>query len=429
MPSVAIETQGCKLNQADSMKLASQFQAAGFSMVNINSKCDVYVLNTCTVTHVADRKARHAVRLAKRKNPDAALVVTGCYVERDREVIENMDEVDLALGNATKEQIVRTIAEAIPSLIPPEGELLDYQIPDKTNRNRAMLKIQEGCNQICSYCIVPRVRGRERSITVSSLVESVERFVAEGFSEVVLTGTQLGSYGFDLNGISLAEMISEILTKTAIPRLRVSSLQAQELSPELLGLWRDERLCPHFHVPLQSGNDFILHKMRRRYDSFSYQQSIERIRKFIPGAGITTDVIIGYPGESERAYADTKELVKSIGFSDAHVFKFSRRPGTTAFFLEDDVIPLEKSRRSSEIIEITKESFAKFRRGHHGRRMNVLWETTTSNPEQGDVISGLTENYIRVRSAHRKTRKTLETVEVTFDAEQPYGAMVVDDQL
>lgn len=427
MPSVAIETQGCKLNQADSMKLVSQFQAAGFSLVDTSSKCDLYVINTCTVTHVADRKARHAVRFAKRNNPNATLVVTGCYAERDKEAIENMEEVDLVLGNANKQQIVGIITETFPSLIPSGGELSDYQLPDKTNRNRAMLKIQEGCNQICSYCIVPKVRGRERSVPVASLVESVERFVSEGFSEVVLTGTQLGSYGFDLDGISLAEMISEILNKTTIPRLRVSSLQAQELSTELLHLWREERLCPHFHIPLQSGNDFILRKMRRRYNSFSYQHSIERIRKFIPDAAITTDVIVGFPGESELAYGDTKALVKSIEFSDVHVFKFSSRPGTTAFFLEDDVAPPEKSRRSSEIIGISRESFAKFRRGHHGRRMKVLWEKTGSNLEESAVGSGLTENYIRVRSENRKTRKNLETVEVTFDPDQPYGAMVVND--
>ncbi len=259
-----------------------------------------------------------------------------------------------------------------------------------------MVKIQEGCDQVCAYCIVPRVRGRERSISATGIVSRINRLVDAGYREVVLTGTQLGTYGFDLpqdGPNTLSRLISEVLDGTAIERVRVSSLQPQEMDEELLSLWSDERLCPHFHMPLQSGSDAVLKRMRRRYTAGRYERAAERVRELVPDAGITGDVIAGFPGEKADDFQVTYELAQRVGFSDLHVFPFSARPGTTAAHFDDDVPSAIKSGRVAELIELGTRTGAAFRAGLLGKSRPVLWEE-----RRNGGWSGLTDNYVRVSS-------------------------------
>ena len=270
-PKVAIHTHGCKLNQADSQVLARQFQASGFTMVRSASQADVIVLNSCTVTANSDSKARQYLRRARRNNPDALVVATGCYAQRSKSELSAMEAVSLVLDNRDKPTLVSIIADELN--VPFESHKKIHTEP-AYSRSRSMIKIQEGCDQICAYCIVPKVRGRERSIPPNEIVSQINDRFASGCQEVVLTGTQLGTYGFDLPGVSLTGLLQHILAVTQIKRLRISSLQAQEITPDLLELWDDHRLCPHFHIPLQSGSDTILKSMRRRYNTDQFRETV-----------------------------------------------------------------------------------------------------------------------------------------------------------
>ena len=394
----AIETHGCKLNQADTLALAREFAEAGLRQVGEGEPADVYLVNSCTVTHVADRKARHSLRAARRRNPSATIIATGCYAERSPDALQGMEEIDLVFGNVDKATLVRQVVEwrGEPTVPCATGEE-DAHFSPHVGRTRAMVKIQEGCDQVCAYCIVPRVRGRERSIAVDALVGEVRRLVASGYKEVVLTGTQLGSYGFDLPDASLASLIERILSQTEVERLRVSSLQPKEVSDELLGLWADARLCPHFHLPLQSGSDAVLGRMRRRYTGAEYAETVERIRIAAAHASVTADVIVGFPGETEADFRATYDLCERMGFADMHVFPYSARPGTSAAHFGEQLPPAVKSERMRALLELGKAQARRFRADRLGSTRPVLWESR-DGAEGKARWTGLTDNYIRVRT-------------------------------
>ena len=394
----AIETHGCKLNQADTLTLAGEFTRAGLRRVEEDEVADVYVVNSCTVTHVADRKARQSIRAARRRNPSATIVATGCYAERSPEQLRALDEIDLLFGNVDKPRLVRQVLEwrggqAIPCAT---GDDIEHVVP-RVGRSRAMVKIQEGCDQVCAYCIVPRVRGRERSIPTDLLVSEIGNLVANGYREVVLTGTQLGSYGFDLKNSSLLSLIDNILRRTPVERLRVSSLQPREITDDLLRLWENERLCPHFHLPLQSGSNRILKEMRRRYTAEEYADTVERIRRRVGHASVTTDVIVGFPGETEEDFVESFQLCRGLGFADTHVFPYSVRPGTSAAHYDDQVSPQVKKSRMDALLTLSRSKARDFRIGAHGTERPVLWETR-GEIDGEPVWTGLTDNYIRVRA-------------------------------
>jgi threonylcarbamoyladenosine tRNA methylthiotransferase MtaB len=403
-PSVAIHTHGCKLNQADSSRLARQFLAAGYRLVDSATDADVFVLNTCTVTATADARARQALRTARRKNPNAIIVATGCYSQRAAQELHRLDVVSLVVGNTGKSELVSLVSTLSQGQYRPDGEggVPARQTPQtgkSVSRNwgriRAMIKIQEGCNQACAYCIVPKVRGRERSIPPDSLIEQVNQHVAEGGQEVVLTGTQLGTYGIDLPGTNLSNLLKRLLDESQVTRLRVSSLQPQEITPELLDLWQDHRLCPHFHVPLQAGCDRILKAMRRRYDTAQFAQTTGLIRRTLPDAAITTDLIVGFPGEGEAEFRESLQFADSVGFSNMHVFPYSRRPGTSAAHLENPVPEADKSERMSAMLAMSRRNFLAFREQQLGTVRPVLWQS--SSIRRGETWwSGLTDNYVRV---------------------------------
>ena len=412
--TVAIHTLGCKLNQADSDALARRFVSAGYRMAGSETGADVVVLNTCTVTATADAKARHILRSTHRANPNALIVATGCYAQRAAEELTLVEGVALVIGNTQKEELVARVSEALglgerylsdgdsgpDRLVDREVAVTTTsarQIPPRSGalRRRAMVKIQEGCDQVCAYCIVPKVRGRERSIPPDELVQQIQHRVSEGCQEVVLTGTQLGSYGFDLPGASLVALLQRILAETTVPRLRVSSLQPQEIQPGLLELWQDGRLCPHFHLPLQSGSDRVLSAMRRRYTLAQFAHTVELIRRTIPDAGITADLIVGFPGEIDAEFQESRRFVQSMEFSDMHIFPFSSRPGTSANYFRNKVTAAVKKQRTAEMLGLAKEGFQRFREHQLGQTRPVLWESVRQVAGTPGW-SGLTDNYIRV---------------------------------
>ena len=394
-PKVAIHTHGCKLNQADSQVLARQFQEAGFTVVRSATQADVVILNSCTVTANSDSKARQYLRRARRANPDALVVATGCYAQRAKDELSAMEEVSLVLDNRQKETLVSTVAAKLN--VVADSSIQNAPVAAPVGRSRAMVKIQEGCDQVCAYCIVPKVRGRERSIPPEEIIAEINGRSENGCREAVLTGTQLGTYGFDLPGIDLRDLIRRVLAETSIDRLRVSSLQAQEITHELLELWDDPRLCPHFHIPLQSGSDTILRSMRRRYDTARFAETVELVRKKIPDAGMTTDIIVGFPGEREMEFAESYSFAMSVGFSDMHVFPYSIRPGTSAAHLDGQVEVIKKRERTGEMLELAATAVREFRLGSLGQTRPVLWEPGKGR-DAGGIWSGLTDNYLRVKA-------------------------------
>ena len=391
---VSIETHGCKLNQADSGKLALEFIEAGFELVENGQPTNTHIINTCTVTHVADRKARRSLRAAKRQNPDATIVATGCYVDRDEKSLLEIPEIDIVANNANK-------ATLVGEIIASQGDefisctLGTDQVPINMRaiRTRASVKIQEGCDQVCAYCIVPRVRGRERSIPADKLVTGIQNLENIGYKEIILTGTQLGTYGFDISRgpNKLHLLIEHILQNTTVERLRVSSVQPQEINSDLLKVWENPRVCPHMHIPLQSGSDVILKTMRRRYTRIEYLNAIAAVKSKFSDFSLSTDIIVGFPGESKKDHLDTVDIVNNVDFSKLHVFPFSVRPGTTAAHLNDQVDSTIKSIRVNELISLGDEKSRSYRKQMIGTIRPVLWEERKNLGWEG-----LTDNYVRV---------------------------------
>ncbi len=385
---VTIETHGCKLNQADSTTIANQFTNAGYVLSEDIKSSEYFVLNTCTVTHIADRKARKSIRNAKRTNPDIKIIVTGCYAESAPKILKDMPEVDHVIGNKNKTGLF--------------NNLLNFDLKNNkstpvnpiTNKSRLMVKIQEGCDQICAYCIIPKVRGREKSVDSHKIIDVINQSISSDNKEVVLTGTELGSYGFELENQSLPILIDSILDKTDIPRLRVSSLQPQEINDDLLSKWQNKRLCPHFHISLQSGNEKILKSMRRKYTLDEYAKTINRIRETIPGVSITTDVIVGFPGETESTFKDTYAFCESMGFSSIHVFPYSSRPGTSAFYFKNKLDSELKSEFVKSLINLSTKLEISHIQNNVNEPTSVLWERTIS-VDNNLYYTGLSANYLK----------------------------------
>jgi threonylcarbamoyladenosine tRNA methylthiotransferase MtaB len=385
--TVVLETLGCKLNQAETQQLAAQLEQAGYRLVDSPQKADIYILNTCTVTHVADRKSRHLLRLARRLNPSVRLIAVGCYAHRAPQELEQIEGVDLVLNNDQKNDLVSILGNTYSIKQP----FTDVLLNQRGNRNRAFLKVQDGCHNFCAFCIVPYVRTREVSLPVSEIVAQIKEKTAAGFKEVVLTGTEVGTYRSD--GTDLSGLLKHILEETDIRRLRLSSLQPPEISENLVGLWRDPRLCSHFHLSLQSGSDSVLKRMKRHYTIDDYLLAVILIRDSVPDVAITTDVIVGFPGETETEFQETFEFCRKMRFARIHVFPFSLRPGTLAATLPDQISAAVKKERSRQMLALSKENSKNFRKGFLGRTLEVLWEQSTDG-----IWSGLTGNYVRVYS-------------------------------
>jgi len=387
---VALDTLGCKLNQAETELLAREFVDAGHELVSRVDEADAYILNTCTVTHTADSKSRHLLRRAHRRNPGAMIVAAGCYAQRARWELAPIDGVTLVVGNNEKARLPQLLEELndTDNLTSPRREARGHQ--SLARRTRFCIKIQDGCNSSCSYCIVPLVRGSETSLPVEQVVAEVGRRAVDGYKEVVPPGTNMGAY--DCEGISLTGLLERILAGTGIVRVRLSSLQPHEISPGLVGLWTDGRLCPHFHLSLQSGSDRVLKRMRRRYHAADYEQAVSLVRENVPDVAITTDVIVGFPGETDDEFEESYDFCRRMEFARIHVFPYSLRSGTEAAGLPGTVDNRTKKQRSDRMLALAEESAQNFRQRFSGRTRTVLWEQRTAN----GIWSVTTDNYLKV---------------------------------
>jgi len=389
---------GCKLNQAETESLANRFSQAGFQLVTPGDGADIYIANTCTVTHIADRKSRHWLRLARRRNPQALIIATGCYAQRNRQELAQL--ADIVVDNKEKEHLLaltQTLSLERRGL--GEGETKQSQMLAATVRTRSLIKIQDGCHSPCTYCIVPKVRPHEYSLPASQIIDEVKQKVALGYKEVVLTGTKVGSYRD--GSADLGVLVQRILTSTGIERLRLSSLQPSEISSEFLALWQDERLCRHFHLALQSGSETVLQRMRRSYSLDQYQRTVNLIKDRIPEAAITTDIMVGFPGESDEEFEQNYSFCQQAGFANIHVFPFSPRPETAAAGMPKQIKDKVKVERNQRMLELSRSSRRRFYEQFLGQIMPVLWEKETS-PGSG-IYSGLTGNYIRVFARSEKS--------------------------
>ncbi|MCH2672977.1 MAG: tRNA (N(6)-L-threonylcarbamoyladenosine(37)-C(2))-methylthiotransferase MtaB [Dehalococcoidia bacterium] len=398
---VYIETHGCKLNTADSQRISKEILLEGFTLTDNIENSDIYILNTCTVTKSADKKARNRLRFIKKNNPGIHLVATGCYPQRNESEVLSLGIVDTIISNDKKNQLPVILSEKFSKNIPliVEPKIEDILI----GRTRASIAIQKGCNQICSYCIVPKVRGRENSIDQDEIINQINYLVSKGCKEVVLTGTQLGTYGYDLKEMSLYKLLVNILNRTNITRLRLSSVQPHEFSDEILDLWTNKNykniLCPHFHIPLQSGSNNVLKSMRRKYTTDQFTKIVNKIKLTIPNSSITTDIIVGFPGEEEEDHLDTKKLLIDSNISEIHVFPYSIRPGTSAFYLKDKIQTSLVTERAKEIRNISRLLKEKFLKSLIDTEQKVLWENKYRN-------SGYTENYSYFSLAKSENKRT-----------------------
>src|SRR4030043_1625713 len=401
---VTFYTLGCKLNQAETESLAGQFSRSGFQIVSPSDVADIYIANICTVPHIADRKSRHWLRLARRRNPHALIVATGCYAQRSRPDLAPL--ADLAVNNTEKEHLL----EIVTSLSLPTPSFVLERIPLRhcerseaisplatTMRTRSLMKIQDGCHGPCTYCIVPQVRPREYSLPASRIIDEVQHKIALGYKEVVLTGTKAGSYRG--GGTALRDLLHRILCDTNVKRLRLSSLQPSEISSELLAPWQDERLCRHFHLALQSGSEAVLQRMKRSYSLDEYQRALNSIKEAIPEVAITTDIMVGFPGESDEEFEQSHSFYQQAGFANIPVFPFSPRPETAAARMPKQIKDKVKRERNQRMLELSRTCRRRFCEHFLGQIMPVLWEQETK-PGSG-IYSGLTGNYIRV-FAHSK---------------------------
>ncbi|MFQ5576237.1 MAG: tRNA (N(6)-L-threonylcarbamoyladenosine(37)-C(2))-methylthiotransferase MtaB [Anaerolineae bacterium] len=402
---IKLEFTGCRLNISEIETLSRQFRLAGHQIVGPGQPADLCVFNSCTVTHLADRTSRRRIRRLKRENPQAALVVTGCYAQQAPEVMRRLG-VDLVVGNEDKDQLLQKTIEAglldaSHSVPPPDAP---FPLPQPGGHTRAFVKVQDGCDNRCTFCIVTVARGGSRSRTIADVVAEVRQLTGLGYQEAVLTGVHLGSFGHDRGDRrGLQTLVQAILAQTGIPRLRLSSLEPWDLDEDFFALWQNPRLCRHLHLPLQSGSDAVLKRMARRTDRARFATLVQAARRAIPGLGLTTDLMVGFPGETEAEFADSLAFADRMAFSKMHIFRFSPRRGTAACAMPGQVPPAVAHERSRRMHALSARHERAFRQSMLGQSLPVLWESSQQTPG-GRLWSGLTGNYIRVTAFSARNR-------------------------
>ncbi|MDD3115513.1 MAG: tRNA (N(6)-L-threonylcarbamoyladenosine(37)-C(2))-methylthiotransferase MtaB [Anaerovibrio sp.] len=407
MATVAFVTLGCKVNQFETEVMEGLFKAVGYEILPHSEPADVYVINTCSVTSLGDKKSRQLIRRVQRQNPEAVIAVTGCYAQIAPEEIKAIEGVRVVLGTANRRFIVEYVEQAIAQNgriidgltdIMQAREFEDIPLLDMPARTRAFLKIQEGCTNFCSYCIIPFTRGPLRSRPLASVRREAEKLLANGFKEIVFSGIHLGAYGRDFgDGTDLAAAAKAVLDLPGLRRLRLSSLESIELSPELLELLRvHPRFSHHVHLPLQAGCDEVLRQMNRHYDCAEFSRLLTNVRKAVPGVAVSTDVIVGFPGETEEMFAGSLDYIRSLKFSRIHVFPYSPRTGTPAAAMPEQVPEPVKKERVHRLQELAGEMAQSYCREYLGTVQQVLFETT----HDGET-DGLTDTYIRVYTKDR----------------------------
>lgn len=403
MKKVAFHTLGCKVNQYETQAMGELFEKEDFEIVSDSEIADVYVINTCTVTNVGDKKSRQFIRRAKRNNPDAIIAVVGCYAQTAPDEVLSIEGVNVVIGTNERGKIVEVVKNCTTdekiSLVDDIMKVKHFEemsVLDIKDKKRAFLKIQEGCNQYCTYCIIPYARGQIRSRGKQEIVEEIRSLVEKGFKEVVLTGIHVASYGKDLEANqTLIDILKEVNSIEGLSRIRLSSLEPTLFTDEFLAeLSKLSKICEHFHLSLQSGCNKILKKMNRKYTSEEYKDIVDRIRAVYPDIALTTDIIVGFPGETDEDFQTTLDFVKDIEFSEIHVFKYSPRTGTPAAKYTEQIDGLKKHYRSEKLIELGEKLKQNYLKSFIGKSKEVLFEG--SDDESKNYIEGYTDNYLKV---------------------------------
>ena len=400
---VAFCSLGCKVNQYETNAMAQKFIEHGYEVVEFDEYADVYIVNTCTVTNVADRKSRQMLRRAKEINKDATLVACGCYAQVAKDELKKIPEIDLIIGNNEKNDIIQIVenhisqkgAEDLVSDVMYKLDYVELGTTTYTEKTRAVIKVQDGCDRFCSYCLIPYARGHIRSRKIENVIEEIKKVVEEGINEVVITGIHIASYGRDFKGenIGLIDLLEEINKIQGLHRIRLGSIEPTIITDEFVErLSKLDKICDHFHLSLQSGCTETLKRMNRRYTTEEFKAVTKRLRAKFPNAALTTDIIVGFPGETDDEFNTTYEFLKEIAFYKMHIFKYSQRKGTKAAVMPNQVDGKIKEERSKKLIELSNENEYNYNKKYIGKQVEVLFEE-----REGEYLKGHTTNYIVVK--------------------------------
>ena len=400
---VAFCSLGCKVNQYETNAMAQKFIEHGYEVVEFDEYADVYIVNTCTVTNVADRKSRQMLRRAKEINKDATLVACGCYAQVAKEELKKIPEIDLIIGNNEKNDIIQIVenhiaqkgAEDLVSDVMYKLDYVELGTTTYTEKTRAVIKVQDGCDRFCSYCLIPYARGHIRSRKIENVIEEIKKVVEEGINEVVITGIHIASYGRDFKGenIGLIDLLEEINKIQGLHRIRLGSIEPTIITDEFVErLSKLDKICDHFHLSLQSGCTETLKRMNRRYTTEEFKAVTKRLKAKFPNAALTTDIIVGFPGETDEEFNTTYEFLKEIAFYKMHIFKYSQRKGTKAAVMPNQVDGKIKEERSKKLIELSNENEYNYNKKYVGKQVEVLFEE-----REGEYLKGHTTNYIVVK--------------------------------
>ena len=399
--TVAFHTLGCKVNYFESEGVWHNFEKAGYQRVDFDQMADVYVINTCSVTNGGDAKSRKFIRRAVRKNPEAVVCVMGCFSQTQPEAVVEIEGVDVVIGTSGRDQLVGLVEKHLVSRQPihlvtdiaSERSFESLTVAKFDNRKRGVLKIQDGCNNFCTFCIIPWARGRVRSEKPDVVLNQARQLVKNGHVELVLTGIHTGAYGEDIEDDNFADLLKELLQIDGLLRLRISSIEATELTDEVLEVLKSsDKVAKHLHVPIQSGSDVILGAMNRKYTVAEFEVNVARIRQVLPDVSITTDVIVGFPGETDELFAESLETIKRIGFSELHVFPYSPRSGTKAATMSDQVSEIKKTLRVGEAMTLNESLGKAYASKFEGQVLEVILEKTKDG-----VATGHASNYLNVK--------------------------------
>ncbi|HHT86558.1 MAG TPA: tRNA (N(6)-L-threonylcarbamoyladenosine(37)-C(2))-methylthiotransferase MtaB [Clostridiales bacterium] len=392
---VGYYTLGCKVNQYDTDSMRSLMEANGFETKDFSEECDIYIINTCTVTNTSDKKSRQIISRAHKKNPDAIIVVCGCYARMSKEEVQSLAGVDIVLGTNDRRNIVDIIKNYLNEKEEQSNtdDAFEEIAAVHSDKTRAYLKIQDGCNSFCSYCIIPYARGRVRSRKLENVLYEIKRLDSEGFKEIVLTGIHLLSYGSDFEEITdICDVLVRLDGLKSIKRIRLGSLDPDYIDERFISTVKNcPYVCRHFHLSLQSGSDSVLKRMNRKYTTEEFYACVQALRQSMPDCAITTDIIAGFPGETREEHMETLEFIKKVGFSRLHVFPYSQRKGTVAAKMPNQIPKAEKERRAGEVIALGDEMQYKFHENYVGKTVSVLFEEVV-----GGFIRGYTEDYVDV---------------------------------
>lgn len=414
MKKAALHNLGCKVNAYETEAMQHLLEEAGYEIVPFTQKADVYVINTCSVTNMADRKSRQMLHKAKKNNPDSIVVAAGCYVQTSEKEVLNDLSVDIVIGNDRKHDLVRLLEEysldsvndTVDDINDGKHDFEELFIDQTKEHTRAFIKVQDGCNQFCSYCIIPYARGRVRSRRFENVIAEVQRLAANGFKEVVLTGIHLSSYGVDFEeATGLLELIQAVNAVKGIERIRLGSLEPKIVTEHFASeLSKLDKICPHFHLSLQSGCDATLKRMNRKYTTKEYERGCELLRKYFVHPAITTDVIVGFPGETEEEFEQTQAYLEHIHFYEMHIFKYSKRKGTRAAVMPDQIDEQIKAARSEKLIALGHDMSKEFRKFYIGKNEEALFEEKAVIGDK-EYFVGYTKEYVKVA---KKTDENLE---------------------